>query len=603
MTSKYKQISNPFAVQTPEAISAEDVIFLFVDVFTEFYNVLKPGHTFLHGPRGSGKSMMFRYMQPDCQLLVKKIPLASIEYLAVYVSVKSTDLSLTELARLENEHASMLINEHLMIVNIAAKTLHTLAELEDPQAEHTQAVRSFYMETFRKLLANAGWDTPLPTIADDETIQGLFSKMTDACEDVHRMVINYLKRLPFSDQPRSLFNYDGPLCGYLDFLLPLIQHLRKLPLLPKGPIFVLVDDADNLNDTQQTILNTWVSYRASSDISLKISTQMNYKNWRTVSGTTIDTPHDFSEVRISDIYTSSKNKYRERIHDIVTRRLENAQIKVRPEDFFPSDTSQDAAIEGVRERIRQRYPDEGRGNRQSDDVTRDARADYIASLKGASKSASTYTSSGFDQLVHISSGIIRHFLEAASLMYGEMQSRNPIDPVMYIEPSVQNKIVRYLADQFLFSEFEKLETGQGPESVTRSTVRKLRNLVTALGRSFEQILISDASERRVFSIAFSDPPDDEIIEVLSLGLRYGYFHESTIGMKDGTGRTRLFILSRRLAPHFSLDPTSFAGYKFVTTGTIHEAMRNPDSLVGRVRRHGFEDVFKPNPQMDLFRSV
>src|SRR5215212_3394653 len=148
------KVSNPFAVQTPEAISAEDVIFLFVDVFTEFYNVLKPGHTFLHGPRGSGKSMMFRYMQPDCQLLVKKVPLDSIEYLSVYVSVKSTNLSLTDLARLENEHANMLINEHLMIVNIAAKTLHTLTELDDPEPTYLAEVRSFYTETFRKLLEN-----------------------------------------------------------------------------------------------------------------------------------------------------------------------------------------------------------------------------------------------------------------------------------------------------------------------------------------------------------------------------------------------------------------------------------------------------------------
>jgi hypothetical protein len=594
--------SNPFAVQTPEAISAEDVIFLFVDVFTEFYNVLKPGHTFLHGPRGSGKSMMFRYMQPDCQLLVKKVPLDSIEYLSVYVSVKSTDLSLTELARLENKHANMLINEHLMIVNIAAKTLHTLTELDNPEPTHVAAVRSFYTETFRRLLENSGWDKPLPELTDSDTVQSIFSKMTDACEHVHRTVINYLKRLPFSDQSRSLFNYDGPLCGYLDFLLPLIQGLRKLQFVPKGPVFLLIDDADNLNDTQQTILNTWVSYRASADISLKISTQMNYKNWRTVSGTTIDTPHDFSEVRISDIYTSSKNKYRDRIYDIVRRRLENADIKVAPETFFPTDSEQEAAIEGFREKIRERYSREGRGNRLSDDVTRYARPEYIASLKGTSKSASTYSYSGFDQLVHISSGIIRHFLEAASLMYGEMQSRNPTGSVTCIEPSVQNKVVRSLADQFLFSEFEKLETDQGSESATRNTVRKLRNLVTALGRSFEQILISNLTERRVFSIAFSDPPDDEIMEVLSLGLRYGYFHESTIGLKDGTGRTRLYVLSRRLAPHFSLDPTSFAGYKFVTTDVIHEAMRNPDSLVGRVRRHGFEDVFKPTPQMDLFRS-
>ena len=57
---------NPFAVQTPEDMAAKDVNELFVDVFTDFYQVPRQGHTFLNGPRGSGKSMMFRYMEPDC---------------------------------------------------------------------------------------------------------------------------------------------------------------------------------------------------------------------------------------------------------------------------------------------------------------------------------------------------------------------------------------------------------------------------------------------------------------------------------------------------------------------------------------------------------
>ena len=58
-------MKNPFEVNTPEGISAQDAYDLFVDVFTDFYQVPKIGHTFLNGSRGSGKSMMFRYMMPD----------------------------------------------------------------------------------------------------------------------------------------------------------------------------------------------------------------------------------------------------------------------------------------------------------------------------------------------------------------------------------------------------------------------------------------------------------------------------------------------------------------------------------------------------------
>ena len=51
---------NPFEIKTPEQNSAQDVVDLFVDVFPDFYQVLEKGHTFINGPRGSGKSMMFR---------------------------------------------------------------------------------------------------------------------------------------------------------------------------------------------------------------------------------------------------------------------------------------------------------------------------------------------------------------------------------------------------------------------------------------------------------------------------------------------------------------------------------------------------------------
>lgn len=39
-------MKNPFEVNTPEGISAQDAYDLFVDVFTDFYQVPKIGHTF-----------------------------------------------------------------------------------------------------------------------------------------------------------------------------------------------------------------------------------------------------------------------------------------------------------------------------------------------------------------------------------------------------------------------------------------------------------------------------------------------------------------------------------------------------------------------------
>ena len=52
---------NPFTVSTPERLSAQDIVDLFVP-YPEFGNLESSGHQFLNGHRGSGKSMMLRML-------------------------------------------------------------------------------------------------------------------------------------------------------------------------------------------------------------------------------------------------------------------------------------------------------------------------------------------------------------------------------------------------------------------------------------------------------------------------------------------------------------------------------------------------------------
>ena len=130
-------------------------------------------------------------------------------------------------------------------------------------------------------------------------------------------------------------------------------------------------------------------------------------------------------------------------------------------------------------------------------------------------------------------------------------------------------------------------------------VGKLKNLVEALGGMFQQIMLSYRSERRAFSIAFSDSPDEEVQKVLSLGVHLGYLQRSLIGNKEGTGKTAQYIFSRRLAPHFTLDPTSFAGYQFLRNEALRKALHNPKSLVRSIRAHG-SDAALEGEQATLF---
>lgn len=592
---------NPFAVQSPEDIPAEEVRDLFVDVFTDFYHVRNPGHAFLHGPRGSGKSMMFRYMLPDCRALVLDKPLSQHDYFAVYIPIKATDLTQTEIGRL-HKHAELLINEHLLVMHLAVRFFMALedADISEPAVEDFDSIRNYYEGHFRKRLVDCGWNESLPPIYKQSKCKDIFRIMMEVCESVLISVKNYLKSLALT---ANVVPYSGAITSYLDFLFPLMRDIRNMNFMPQGPIFLMIDDADNLSELQTKILNNWVSYRKSTDVSLKISTQLNYKTWRTTTGPTIDTPHDYSEINIGTVYTSKKGKYKDRVKEIINKRLRRAQIVSLPEEFFPENKEQEERIKALGNQKKEDWSKIGRGFRATDDAYRYARPDYIKSLAGKSKSASTYSYAGFDQLVHISSGIIRYFLQAASLMYGEMQSKSPTTTVSQISVSVQDDIIKDYSFDFLSKEFDKLEIDEIRDEENVNMPLMLKNLINALGGAFRKILLSDASERRIFSIAISGELSKEVLQVLKLGVRYGYFQESSIGNKEGTGRTRQFILSRRLAPYYKLDPTGFSGYLFITNGMLSLALKSPSIFVKRIEeRLSKGNSADGNEQLTLFED-
>lgn len=595
---------NPFQIFSPEDLSSEDTVSLFVDVFTDFPKIIDPGHVIMVGPRGCGKSMMFRYLMPDCQCLAQQCTISELQFLGIYIPLKNTNFALSELQRLE-EHAADVLNSHIMATHFAVKIFNAISDEKFYTVgnEALEEVKSFFSDGFLDILARSLGRRPDYNFDNINNVSDVFKKISSMCEDMYLEGMSYAKKFAL---PQGIIPYAGPLLDYIDFLYPLLLKLKDLSCMPNGPIYLLIDDAHFISEMQTKILNTWIATRTSSNVSLKVSTQVNYETYYTITGSTIDTPHDYSEINISTIYTGSrKSKYRDRVAAIVERRLKLFGIKnISPKGFFPEDKKQEEKIKEIDIEYKKKYDTgEGRGYYRSDDAYRYARPDYIKSLGGTSKSSSTYSYAGFDQLVHLSSGIIRFFLEPAHKMFSETQSIDPDKKeINFIPPSIQTSVAREEAYSYLFDDLEKLEKGRDKKAPPKEDLRKLSNLVHALGGMFRQILISDRSERRVFSIAFSDTPSDEVLNILNLGVRLGYFHKTTIGRKDSrsSGRTRLYVLSRRLAPIWNLDPTGFSGYQFVTNQFIEEAIRRPKSLLRKIQRlHGIEEETK-STQLSLF---
>ena len=599
-------MNNPFSVKTPETLKAEDIATLFIDVFSDFPRLLDSEHTFLHGARGTGKSMMLRYLEPHVQLAAHKVKKASeLAHYAVHMPIKKANYALSELERLEGA-PYWLLSEHILAVNAVVHILDSLASLSKLEEEAEDASNENwgnFCSEFIKLTETSGCAL---NHGQDITQTGI-DNLRLIFEHEHRAALHYLRKLTFGQE---FFPYEGPLFGYVDFFIPFIQLVIKLDITPSGPVFLMLDDADNLPERMQKVINSWVSYRTTDQLCLKVSTQQRYKTWRTIQGTLIESPHDYSEIDINTVYTSkSFSHYYDRVERVVERRLAVSGFSnTSPSDFFPSNENQENELLSIKEKIKSKW-NEGQGisSRISDDVTRYSTSEYMKQLVGAKKT-NTYSYSGFKSMVDISSGMIRFFLEPASRMYAEViASKNYEGEVKNIPHQTQDKVLADWSEEFMLSHFERLRRTE--ESIIENTgdrsnkVDHLNNLIVSIGECFQTKLLSDDTERRFLSFMPSQKATKEVQEVLNLAIEWGYLHRSSIARKEGVGRNTLYVLNRRLAPFFKLDPSGYAAHMSVTPEHLTLAIHDPKGFVRERLRSTKNKSIESDSQGSLFTNT
>lgn len=586
-------MKSPFEYTTPEAISAQDVHDLFVPVFSEYLNVPSVGHTFIHGSRGCGKSMMFRFMNPDCQCINTSKVVSQLDYFAVTISVKEGLFDKSDLELLKDRgHGEALLNEHLMVVTFASKIFESISTTDfENGSKHIEPIKKFYRTWLTENLNYCGWNDVLPNVDSLSTVEEVFTEIQKLFTAILRKFTKkYLHLLIGNPDP---IPYRDVICTFVDFLYPLIKEIKKVGIFPKAPFYLLVDDADNLSLIQTMILNQWVSMRTTKDICFKVSTQLKYKTYRTINGSRIDTPHDYTEINISDIYTSQKGLYKRRVKEAIERRLKKYGFpNIKAEEFFPVDKVQEKKI-----KLKNKSYKETEG---VDYAYRYTIPDFIRDdLQG---NRYTFSYAGFDQLVNVSSGVMRYFIDFAHRMFSSQVSDADGMIFTHIKSGIQDAEIKKYSIWFLEEEFEKLKSDNF--DTDSNSYSKLGNLIQALGEMFHVILMSKSSERRVFSVALNDEPSKELKEILDLGVECGYLQKSLIGNKAGTGRSKLYILSRLLSPYFKLDPSSFAGYKFMSSRDLEKALENPEKFVSYIKKRGRKMFFQEETfgQLSLFQK-
>jgi len=576
---------NPFEVEHPERLSPEEIVDLFVAEYSGVEVIKKRKHTFIWGTRGSGKSMLLRYLEPRCKAIVHKREGQTWEegihnfltsdqpFLGVRIACKEGYFNKSELLLMEKPVA-LILTEHMMNLSLAASVFRTLDE-QFPKGFLQLDAQSMLVRKATGLFSPASIAGSVESA--NKLVDGSKEPLRWASELFNaelRKISAYLRDQAF---PHRQVIYEGATSGYHDFLLPLAGYVQHLPGLDKVPVYFLIDDADRLRTDQQQIINTWMANRDQQYLCIKAAAQIHeYKTFHTRDGWLLETPHDYTEHSIEELYSGHRDDYTKKVRAIAKKRLGLARIDKEPEDYLPPDPEQDALLGEMKKAAEAEWEKVGCPGRREDFVHRYAVARLFQELRRTKKRRNY---AGFANLVHLSSGVVRSFLEPCYLMYDNMASRGrEAEARSYIPPNVQQHVVFNYSEDFILDDLEKIRKDLTPDKFT--LLDCLETLLRSLSGLFYERLTDPASrEARVFSFTVRDKLSEKARDVLQLGERYRYFQVRTYSTKEGGGREKWYILNRRLCPVYKLDPTGFEGRISLTSSLLDMALEDPQKFI------------------------
>lgn len=553
-------MGNPFELVTASKLSAAEAIDLWCD--DKRLDRVRGGEScFINGNRGTGKSMLFRVLQRDCQELL--FPDGKPEFLSVYFAVRDSDLMIEEFALMQNHRQKTALSESHLVLLIVRQLL--VVVLKTPEAV-PEALRDQFQGLLidRILTAYEFSEVTCPEVSGEE-FEPTIKHLIDLLDLESNRLVNHVLRQLYEAET----GYSGPLFFFDGLLGPIADLLMN----ETGcRLFILVDDADDLPHSHTVILNSWIARRRRSVV-FKVSTMYGYKTFETRSGSKIQQPHDFLQYDIAGRFLEYDSEdYVDLVRRICSKRLKQAGVKsdagvVDPDMFFPCDKFQDARMDKLRALLTAKYARKYSGRSVRDYVYRHLTSEFMKELN-RHRSLGSYRYAGFRTLAVISGGLVRDFIICAQRMYDDASRETQGDQVLTIPPSIQNQVVRDYADSILF----EIEDARKKRSGTDSNWKSIANLINGLGATFKRKMLSDDSERRVFSFAFQSRPKADLTRLLELAVCEGYLVRGFISKKEGIGRRYLYVLTRRVGPAFSLDVSAYSGYLSLEPAAIEEVM-------------------------------
>ena len=572
-------MKNPFELVTASKLSAREAVDLWCDD-KRLDRVNGKENCFVNGHRGTGKSMLFRILQHDCQNIL--YPETTPDFLAVYFPVRDTEFMTEEFELFQADSQRYIISESHLSLLIVKQLFLTLSR---DNSIVTQELRVRFRDLVVSSFSNAfQFCSSTPHFNSELGFTEFLSETLNLVEAERTRIVAYIALRLYDGKP-----FEGPLFLFDTFLGRISDFFSE----SLGQcLYFLIDDGDDLPVSHTVVLNSWIARRRGSAV-FKVSTMFGYKTFETRYRSAIQHPHDFFQYDIGTRYmTNSAEDYIDLLREICRKRL-RANVAAGdvsdfdPDKFFPLDAAQNEALAELAAELLQEYKKIYKGRAARDYVYRHLTSEYLKILR-KKHSVGSFVYSGFSTLAVLSSGHVRDFIICAQRMYDRAARHGKV--VESIPASIQSSTVREHADEVL-SEIKDVRQKR-IRHATDQDWRRIAKLIDGLCNLFKAKLFSEDSERRVFSFCFQNEPSDELVRLLELAICEGYFMRGFISRKEGTGRRVLYVLTRRLGPAYNLDVSAYSGYLSLTSERVENLMVSGSDAV--------EGVLLDSTQMTFF---
>jgi len=432
-----KPNNNPFSIYSTEYFPENNWDTLVNNMFIEpidFAMEIEPGNTIIEGHRGSGKSMILKYLSYEAQSKRGFKEKWDKNYIGIYLKFRSS-VVITTTKKLFKGGKEAWITYFMSYVNllIGEEIIRTLKKAKDNKDIKVDSDRSLVSEIIYLFFES------VPNINEEKTLENL---------------LLMIKRIRNELAQQHLSKYDIP----SDFLKQLASSIKEhvKDCLDKN-FYILLDEYDNLDDDQQRVVNTLIKDR---DFSYKVGVKLFEMIYEDTRGRLLEKNNDYTYVNTDrfDPRDPLYSKFENFARNVANKRLKAYDYKNTIEEILPNEKN------------------------------------------GAKRGFESYDYSGFKNVVRLSSGIIRDFLELCKDMvyYSNLwvlkEKREKLD---VIPPNIQNTVIK-IHSNLLYENIDKINGYDEKSQKSRSANTNI--LINNLAKIFQTVLRgSKSKEERTVS--------------------------------------------------------------------------------------------------------